>query len=74
TASGWADGSPVGPRFGERACIENGPEGYVVLHGAVGYGVPGQQVVRRLTTHDPDEAAAEAGRLVAGWAWSSQES
>jgi hypothetical protein len=56
------------------AYIENGPEGYVVLHEAVGDRAPGQQVIRTLTTHDPDEAAAEAEWLLAGWDWSSQES
>jgi hypothetical protein len=72
----FADGPGVWDHFwdqGAPACIENGPEGYVVLHGAVGYGAPGQQVIRTLTTHDPDEAAAEAERLLAGWAWSGQE-
>ena len=73
----FADGPGIWDRFwdyGAPACIENGPEGYVVLHGAVGYRAPGQQVTRTLTTHDPDEAAAEAERLLAGWAWSGQES
>jgi hypothetical protein len=73
----FADGPGVWDRFwdqGAPACIENGPEGYVILHGAVGYGAPGQRVVRTLTTNDPDEAAAEAERLLEGWAWSGQES
>ena len=72
----FADGPGVWDHFwdqGAPACIEDGPEGYVVLHGAVGYGAPGQQAIRMLTTHDPDEAAAEAERLLAGWAWSGQE-
>jgi hypothetical protein len=73
----FADGPGVWDHFwacGAPACIENGPEGYAVFQGAVGYGAPGQQVIRTLTTHDPDEAAAEAERLLAGWAWSGQES
>lgn len=72
----FADGPGVWDEKGEVApvCIENGPDGYVVHHGAVGYGAPGQQVNRMLTTHDPDEAAAEAERLLAGWAWSGPES
>jgi len=73
----FADGPGVWDYFwdqGAPACIGNCPDGYVVLQGAVGYGAPGQQVIRTLTTHDPDEAAAEAERLLAGWAWSSQGS
>jgi hypothetical protein len=64
----WDDKGEVAP-----ACIANWPEGYVVFQGAVGYGSPGQ-VICTLTTYDPDEAAAEAERLLAGWAWSGQES
>jgi hypothetical protein len=73
----FADGPGIWDHFwayGAPACIENWPEGYVVFHGAVGYGAPSQQVIRTLTTHDPDEAAAEAERLLAGWAWTGQES
>jgi hypothetical protein len=71
----FADGPGVWDEKGEVAptCIGNRPEGYVVFQGTVGYGPPGQ-VVCALTTHDPDEAAAEAERLLAGWAWSGRES
>jgi hypothetical protein len=56
------------------ACISwNLPEEYRVSHGAVGYGAPGEQAICTLTTHDPDEAAAEAERLLAGWTWSGQQ-
>jgi hypothetical protein len=64
----WDDKGEVAP-----ACIANRPEGYVVSQGAVGYGPPGP-AIDTLTTYDPDEAAAEAERLLEGWAWSGQES
>jgi hypothetical protein len=73
----FADGPGVWDHFWDQsapACIGNCPEGYVVVQGAVGYRAPGRQVIRTLTTHDPDEAAAEAERLLAGWAWSGQGS
>jgi hypothetical protein len=72
----FADGPGVWDHFWEQGapvCIENGPEGYVVCRGSVGYGAPGQRVIRTLTTSDPDEAAAEAERLLAGWTWRGQE-
>lgn len=72
----FADRPGIGDENGEvaPACIGRDPdEGYSVFRGALGY-VPPDQVTRTLTTYDPDEAAAEAERLLAGWAWSSQES
>lgn len=72
----FADGPGVWHEKGEiaPACIgRNRPEGYVVLQGAFYPGTP-DQVTCTLTTHDPDEAAAEAERLLAGWAWSGQKS
>lgn len=54
------------------ACIGYGPEGYVVLLEAAGTGVPGEPVTCTLTTRDPDEAAAEAEQLLAGWARSGR--
>ena len=72
----FADGPGVWDEKGEiaPACIgRNRLEGYLVFPGAVLHGPPGQ-LVCTLTTHDPDEAAAEAERLLAGWAWSGQES
>jgi hypothetical protein len=71
----FADGPGVWDEKGEvaPACIGwHQPEGYVVLQGCV-YSEPWQTTCT-LTTHDPDEAAAEAERLLAGWAWSGQES
>ena len=69
----FADGPGVWDEKGEvaPACIGNWPEGYVVLHGAW---TTGQQLTCTLTTHNPDEAAAEAERLLAGWAWSGRQS
>lgn len=72
----FADGAGVWDHKGEiaPACIgRTRPEGYIVLQGAVYPWLPGQ-VTCTLTTHDPDEAAAEAERLLAGWAWSGRES
>jgi hypothetical protein len=72
----FADGPGAWDEKGEIApvCIgRNRPEGYIVLQGAVYPGLPGQ-VTRALTTHDPDEAAAEAERLLAGWTWSGKQS
>lgn len=73
----FADGPGVWDEKGEvaPACIgRDRPEGYLVLQGPTVYSrLPGQ-VTCTLTTHDPDEAAAEAERLLAGWAWSGQES
>jgi len=73
----FADGPGVWDHFwdqGAPVCIGNRPEGYVVLHGAVGYRAPGQQVICTLITHDPDEAAAEAERLLTEWTWSGHGS
>lgn len=64
----WDDKGEVAP-----ACIGNRPEGYVVLQGGF-YQRTWGPTTCTLTTHDPDEAAAEAERLLAGWAWSGQES
>jgi hypothetical protein len=65
----WDDNGEVAP-----ACIGRDRDaGYSVFRGAPGY-LPPDQVTRTLTTHDPDEAAAEAERLLAGWAWSDHES
>lgn len=72
----FADGPGIWDENGEvaPACIgRDRDEGYSVFRGALGY-VPPDQVTRTLTTHDPDEAAAEAERLLAGWAWSGQGS
>ena len=72
----FADGPGVWDEKGEvaPACIWwNRPEGYIVDQGPVYPRLP-EQVTRTLTTHDADEAAAEAERLLAGWAWSGQES
>lgn len=72
----FADGPGVWDEKGEvaPACVgQRRPEGYLVFQGAVGYGPPGQAVCT-LTTHDPNEAAAEAERLLSGWAWSGQKS
>jgi hypothetical protein len=65
----FKDGPGVWDHQGEVApvCIgRNRPEGYLVLHNLQG------RVICALTTHDPDEAAAEAERLLAGWAWGGQ--
>jgi hypothetical protein len=67
----FADGPGVWDEKGEVApvCVgRNRPEGYFVVQGPPG------KATCTLTTHDPDEAAAEAERLLAGWAWSGQES
>lgn len=72
----FADGPGVWDENGEvaPACIgRDRDEGYSVFRGALGYGPP-DQVTRTVTTYDPDEAAAEAERLLAGWAWSGQDS
>jgi hypothetical protein len=72
----FADGPGVWDQKGEvaPACVgRSRPEGYLVFQGAAGYEPPGQAICT-LTTHDPDEAAAEAERLLSGWAWSGQES
>jgi hypothetical protein len=65
----WDHEGEVAPAFIDR----NRSEGYIVYQGSYHQRPPGQ-VTRTLTTHDPDEAAAEADRLLAGWAWSGQES
>ena len=77
----FAAGPGVWDEKGEIApvCIgAGGPfEEYFVLQGGPVYsGVPWMpgQVTCTLATHDPNEAAAEAERLLAGWAWSGQES
>jgi len=70
----FADGPGIWDEKGEvaPACIgRSRPEGYLVFQGAPGYGTG--QVTCTLTTRDPDEAAAEADRLLAGWAWSGQQ-
>jgi hypothetical protein len=70
----FADGPGVWDENGEvaPACIgRDRDEGYSVFRGALGH-APAAQVTRTLTTHDPDEAAAEAERLLAGWAWSGE--
>jgi hypothetical protein len=70
----WGEKGEIAP-----ACIGAGghEEVYFVLQGGPFYSgapwLPGQ-VTCTLTTHDPDEAAAEAERLLAGWAWSGQQS
>ena len=67
----FADGPGVWNGNGELAPAFVGrtrPEGYLVYQGKP-YG--GHCT---LTTHDPDEAAAEVQRLLAGWAWSGQDS
>ena len=67
----FADGPGVWDHKGEIApvCVgRSRPEGYLVLQGPPG------RVICSLTTHDPDEAAAEAERLLAGWACSGRES
>lgn len=73
----WPDppGSATRRAAGEvaPACIGwHQPEGYVVVQGRF-YSRP-WQAASTLTTHDPDEAAAEAERLLAGRAWSGQDS
>lgn len=65
----WDHKGEVAPAFIDR----NRPEGYIVCQGSYHQRPPGP-VTRTLTTHDPDEAAAETERLLAAWAWNGEES
>jgi hypothetical protein len=58
----WDGKGEVGP-----ACVVLTPQGYLVYEGDAG------RDVCTLTTHDPDEAAAEVERLLGGWEGSSPE-
>jgi hypothetical protein len=72
----FADGPGVwdGERVIAPVRVGNCAEGYVVLQDAVGSRAPGLRATCAITTHDPAAAAAEADRLLAGWAWTSQGS
>ena len=68
----FADGPGVWHQEGELApaCVgRTRPEGYLVYQGQ-----PYGHRTLTLTTHVPDEAAAEVERLLAGWAWNGRVS